>query len=186
MVSNTVTAYPHPFPASIPFDSTTFISPRSNPRAYEAALSSCHLGVVVDPASSCLDVNVSTSTSTSTSTPPLTHGEILTALQSLSPFYQTDLTQPFGLFTKVSKTYVRRCLLGDPGTTYKYLGLRMFSSDWTSAAGGVIARLNGLMEVRAAGHLRSYANSPTPPPLPPAAGPTSTSRSSTEWIRAET
>ena len=45
-------------------------------------------------------------------------------------FFRTDITQPFGLGTKCAKTYVTRCLLGEPGTTYKYLGLRMFSHPW--------------------------------------------------------
>ncbi len=31
---------------------------------------------------------------------------------------------------KCAKTYVTRCLLGEEGTTYKYLGLRMFAYPW--------------------------------------------------------
>jgi FTO catalytic domain/FTO C-terminal domain len=45
-------------------------------------------------------------------------------------FFRSDVTQPFGLGTKCAKTYVTRCLLGDSGTTYKYLGLRMFAFPW--------------------------------------------------------
>ena len=45
--------------------------------------------------------------------------------------YQYDVTQPAGLGTKTALTYVTRCLVGEPGTTYKYLGLRMFSIPWT-------------------------------------------------------
>ena len=41
--------------------------------------------------------------------------------------FRTDVTQPFGLGTKCAKTYVTRCVVGNPGTTYKYLGLRMFA-----------------------------------------------------------
>ncbi len=44
--------------------------------------------------------------------------------------FRTDVTQPFGLGTKCAKTYVTRCLLGEEGTTYKYLGLRMFAHPW--------------------------------------------------------
>ena len=44
--------------------------------------------------------------------------------------FRTDVTQPAGLGGKCVKTYVTRCLLGDEGTTYKYLGLRMFSHPW--------------------------------------------------------
>mmetsp|Transcript_17755 Transcript_17755/g.26492 ORF Transcript_17755/g.26492 Transcript_17755/m.26492 type:complete len:166 (+) Transcript_17755:990-1487(+) len=45
--------------------------------------------------------------------------------------FSTDVTQPRGLGTKCAKTYVTRCLLGDEGTTYKYLGLRMFAHPWS-------------------------------------------------------
>jgi FTO catalytic domain/FTO C-terminal domain len=45
-------------------------------------------------------------------------------------FFRTDVTQPFGLGTPCAPTYVTRCLVGDYGTTYKYLGLRMFSHCW--------------------------------------------------------
>lgn len=44
--------------------------------------------------------------------------------------FRFDITQPFGLGTKCAKTYVSRCLLGEDGTTYRYLGLRMFSHPW--------------------------------------------------------
>ena len=49
-------------------------------------------------------------------------------------FFRTDITQPFGLGTKCAKTYVTRCVVGNPGTTYKYLGLRMFAHPWTTEA----------------------------------------------------
>jgi hypothetical protein len=48
--------------------------------------------------------------------------------------FRTDVTQPAGLGSKCVKTYVTRCLLGEEGTTYKYLGLRMFSHTWSAAA----------------------------------------------------
>lgn len=54
----------------------------------------------------------------------------LTDLDKLN-FYQFDYTQPAGLGTKVARTFVTRCLVGDPGITYKYLGLRMFAHPWT-------------------------------------------------------
>jgi hypothetical protein len=47
-------------------------------------------------------------------------------------WFRHDITQPFGLGSKCAKTYVTRCLLGDTGTTYKYLGLRMFAHHWTN------------------------------------------------------
>jgi alpha-ketoglutarate-dependent dioxygenase FTO len=51
--------------------------------------------------------------------------------------FQFDMTQPTGLKTKVAKTFVSRCLVGAPGTTYKYLGLRMFSHPWNAGEVGV-------------------------------------------------
>lgn len=75
------------------------------------------------------------------------------ALQDLDDagFYQFDLTQPAGLGTKIAKTYVTRCLVGAPGMTYKYLGLRMFAHPWTNGEVGAteatvtIGRLNEQM-----------------------------------------
>lgn len=51
-------------------------------------------------------------------------------------YYQYDMTQPAGLGTKIARTFVSRCLVGDPGMTYKYLGLRMFAHPWTAGALG--------------------------------------------------
>lgn len=45
----------------------------------------------------------------------------LSRLQQLQ-YYKFDITQPTGLGTKVAKTFVTRCLVGNPGITYKYLG----------------------------------------------------------------
>ena len=60
--------------------------------------------------------------------------DIQATLQSveMEPFFLTDVTQPFGLGTSCAPTYVTRCLMGDPGTTYKYLGLRMFAHPWNT------------------------------------------------------
>jgi len=51
-------------------------------------------------------------------------------------YYQFDMTQPAGLGTKVARTFVTRCLVGDPGITYKYLGIRMFAHPWVAGAEG--------------------------------------------------
>lgn len=56
-------------------------------------------------------------------------------LESLG-FYQFDMTQPAGLGTKVARTFVTRCIVGEPGMTYKYLGLRMFGFPWVAGATG--------------------------------------------------
>lgn len=60
------------------------------------------------------------------------HNHIQQSLSKMDScgLFRTDVTQPFGLGTKCAKTYVTRCLLGDEGTTYKYLGLRMFAHPW--------------------------------------------------------
>lgn len=60
------------------------------------------------------------------------HGEFQAAMEGLDEegYYQFDVTQPGGLGTKLAKTFVTRCLVGNAGTTYKYLGLRMFSIPW--------------------------------------------------------
>jgi alpha-ketoglutarate-dependent dioxygenase FTO len=69
---------------------------------------------------------------------PAFHDSFRSALELLETdnFYQFDLTQPTGLGTKVAKTFVTRCLVGDPGITYKYLGLRMFGHPWTEGEVG--------------------------------------------------
>jgi alpha-ketoglutarate-dependent dioxygenase FTO len=48
--------------------------------------------------------------------------------QQLEGLYLYDAVQPGG--QRVSKTFVRRTLIGKPGSTYKYLGLRLFSHPW--------------------------------------------------------
>lgn len=66
------------------------------------------------------------------------HDTFRTALEQLEKdnIYQFDLTQPTGLGTKVAKTFVSRCLVGDAGITYKYLGLRMFAHPWNKGVTG--------------------------------------------------
>jgi alpha-ketoglutarate-dependent dioxygenase FTO len=94
-------------------------------------------------------------------------------------YFRTDVTQPFGLGTKLAKTYVTRCLLGEEGTTYKYLGLRLFAHPWTvnpkhridpslKEAVETIAKLNTSLTERTRHHLdvlkekRSKRNDATP------------------------
>lgn len=79
------------------------------------------------------------------------------ALIALDDFglYQFDMTQPAGLGTKVARTFVSRCLVGDAGMTYKYLGLRMFAYPWNEGATGATAAtvevgaLNDVIRARA-------------------------------------
>jgi len=72
-------------------------------------------------------------------------------LEEVDHAYQFDLTQPAGLGTKLAKTFVSRCLVGEPGISYKYLGLRMFAHPWREGECGAtpnfieIGRLNDEM-----------------------------------------
>jgi hypothetical protein len=72
---------------------------------------------------------------------PNFHNMFRKAMEGLEEdqYYQFDLTQPMGLGTRVAKTYVTRCLVGKPGITYKYLGLRMFAYPWTAGEKGATA-----------------------------------------------
>lgn len=60
------------------------------------------------------------------------HNKFKSALLKMDSdnLFQYDFTQPAGLNTLVKKTLVTRCLVGDCGITYKYLGIRMFSHPW--------------------------------------------------------
>jgi hypothetical protein len=64
--------------------------------------------------------------------PDIFHNQFRSALDGLvsQRRFKFDITQPAGLGTKLAKTYVTRCVLGDPGITYKYLGLRIFAYPW--------------------------------------------------------
>jgi hypothetical protein len=68
-------------------------------------------------------------------------------------WFRHDITQPFGLGSKCAKTYVTRCLLGDSGTTYKYLGIRMFAHHWTNE----IQSLREKLTTRTQYHLQQLA-----------------------------
>jgi mRNA N6-methyladenine demethylase len=75
--------------------------------------------------------------------------------------FRTDVTQPFGLGTPCAKTYVTRCLVGERGNTYRYLGLRMFAHPWTTSTNTnvqkalqTIRTLNTTLMQRTQEHLR--------------------------------
>jgi alpha-ketoglutarate-dependent dioxygenase FTO len=69
--------------------------------------------------------------------------------------FRKDVTQPFGLGTKCALTYVTRCLLGEPGTTYKYLGLRMFAHPWKKTE---VESLGKTLTERTKQHLQTLSN----------------------------
>lgn len=59
------------------------------------------------------------------------HVKAKAALQHLrdANYYQYDIVMAGGKHT--SRTFVKRTLVGDPGITYKYLGLRLFAHAWS-------------------------------------------------------
>lgn len=108
---------PLPFPIGYPFPEGKFLRDEgSHQESFQIALKTSYEGLIVDSPQQ-IDVN---------------HSCIEASLEQLqsSQFFRPDVTQPFGLGTKCAKTYVTRCLLGERGTTYKYLGLRMFCHPW--------------------------------------------------------
>lgn len=109
---------PLPFPPHLPRPSVGLLR-NDNPKyqeSFQAALETAYEGFVVD--SNVLETVEQ-------------QAAISNTLQvELAPHFRTDVTQPFGLGTACAKTYVTRCLVGDPGTTYKYVGLRMFAHPW--------------------------------------------------------
>lgn len=62
--------------------------------------------------------------------PSSIHEDFQTTLNAMndSGLFLYDIVQPGG--KKCSFTFVTRTLIGDPGSTYKYLGLRLFSHPW--------------------------------------------------------
>ena len=95
-----------------------------------AAMETAYEGFVVDPVIPGYEVTSSSSSSSLKQLSPIEK----TLHESMKEYFRTDVTQPFGLGTKCAKTYVTRCLVGDFGTSYKYLGLRMFAIPWSSSS----------------------------------------------------
>ena len=65
-----------------------------------------------------------------TSFPTLFHARNKTLFEKLRDgnYFQYDLIRAGG--KTMSKTFVKRTLVGEPGITYKYLGLRIFAHSW--------------------------------------------------------
>lgn len=63
--------------------------------------------------------------------PPDFHANAHAALEQLrdSGYYQYDMVMAGGQI--LSRTFVQRTLVGEPGITYKYLGLRLFAHAWS-------------------------------------------------------
>jgi len=135
---------PLPFPARLKVPKDSFLR-NEEPyiESFQAALDTSYEGFAVD-----MPGVIKASTEEAVQ-------NALNRLEELG-FFRTDVTQPFGLGTKCAKTYVTRCLLGNQGTTYKYLGLRMFCHPWDAAgdeAVQVIRQLNHALTQRTEHHL---------------------------------
>lgn len=104
---------------------------RSTDEEFRAVLDTCYKGFVWE------------------TTPKINEAQLQKALKSL-PF-RIDMTQPSGLGGKCVPTIVKRCLMGDPGATYKYLGLRMFALPWSKVP--EVDHLNRYLEERTLHHL---------------------------------
>ena len=63
--------------------------------------------------------------------PPDFHQTAKVSLERLrdANYYQYDVVMAGGKHS--SRTFVKRCLVGNPGITYKYLGLRLFAHAWS-------------------------------------------------------
>jgi len=63
--------------------------------------------------------------------PPDFHQTARVSLERLrdANYYQYDVVMAGGKHS--SRTFVKRCLVGNPGITYKYLGLRLFAHAWS-------------------------------------------------------
>jgi alpha-ketoglutarate-dependent dioxygenase FTO len=142
-------AFPLPFPPSLKYPKNAFL--RNEPpykQSFQQALDTSYEGFIVDEPNVLKDEQTSVE-------------EALKVMEEAG-FFRVDVTQPFGLGTKCAKTYVTRCLVGEPGTTYKYLGLRMFAHTWNPSGAAAspiqqalktIGKLNATLTQRTQHHL---------------------------------
>jgi alpha-ketoglutarate-dependent dioxygenase FTO len=101
----------------------------------------------------CLQTAYSTFKHEQASTiPAATHEEFHSAFSALDSIYQHDCTQPLGPGTPCAVTKVTRTLVGVPGITYKYLGLRMFAHSWDSPEHVALKACNSSLVARAASY----------------------------------
>ncbi|CAJ1942268.1 unnamed protein product [Cylindrotheca closterium] len=130
--------YPLPFPKNLPIPSDDFLkNAKPYKESFRQALETSYEGFVVDE--SIYDEQ-----------------RAQNYLQQMldDKLFRRDVTQPFGLGTKCAKTYVTRCVLGEQGTTYKYLGLRMFAHPWDNTE---IQKLGAKLTQRTQHHLKELS-----------------------------
>lgn len=140
--TSAVALLPQPFASHWPRPVQGFL--RNEPpfeQSFAAALATSYQGFVVDDPLLPLPDNLHPAYH-------CTEHDLQTTLETDMPaHFRADITQPFGLGTPCAPTYVTRCLVGDPGTTYKYLGIRMFAHHpWPPAIQSLRATLSDRVE----------------------------------------
>ena len=92
-----------------------FLTPQDDPRAFEDCLKVSYTGFYYDSPNML---------------PSSLHKEFDSSFAGMDKggLFLYDIVQPGK--KRLTRTSVTRCLVGDPGTTYKYLGLRLFSHPW--------------------------------------------------------
>lgn len=110
-----------------------FLTPKHDPD-FQQVVNASYQGFVYEPASA-ID--------------PAFHSRARAAFERLrdSGYFQYDVVMAGG--KKLSRTFVKRTLVGNPGITYKYLGLRLFAHSWGSghAKGGPAPLFKSLYEL---------------------------------------
>jgi alpha-ketoglutarate-dependent dioxygenase FTO len=96
-----------------------FVDATQDPSLFRALMEHQYVGFVVDKAEQLVDFK---------------HTTYQQSLYDLEQFYRYDFTQPHGLNTPIARTFVTRTCVGVEGSTYKYLGLRMFAHPWEGDA----------------------------------------------------
>ena len=96
--------------------SNAFLTPTNNPRHYQSCLSTSYAGFQIDLPSSI---------------PHSIHATFDTSFTGMydGGLFLHDVVRPGG--KRCTRTVVSRTLVGEPGSTYKYLGLRLFSHPWS-------------------------------------------------------
>ena len=95
--------------------SNAFLTPTNNPLHYQSCLSTSYAGFQIDLPPSI---------------PHSIHSTFDTSFTGMydGGLFLHDVVRPGG--KKCTRTVVSRTLVGEPGSTYKYLGLRLFSHPW--------------------------------------------------------
>ena len=96
--------------------SSSFLSPKDNPQAFKECLQTSYAGFHYDKPEAL---------------PSSLHSQFDSSFGGMDKggLFLYDVVQPGK--KRLTRTSVTRCLVGDPGSTYKYLGLRLFSHPWT-------------------------------------------------------